>query len=167
MNTKILRITIGLLCALWFCATPIELYAQRIKTIDDLFASYEQAKGVNYISLSPSLLKLMKDDLDEVMSNITSLKILTLDLKTQEQKTLAARIRTDALGLVKQENFEEIMKVREDQSEFSVYLSKKTHQAQALLLIADGNSELMLIGITGTISREVINAVLEGKIGIL
>jgi hypothetical protein len=168
-------INISLLAIIGLICTTGELSAQnrRIRTIDDLFSAYEQEKGVGYISISPSLLKLAKGsdskDLDEVFNAIASLRILNMEI-TPELVGLANRIRSDVNLLVQHGNFEEVVKMREGEGNFAVYLSKKSNkeskELEALLMVASEESELVIIGISGTITRKVIDAVLEGKIGI-
>jgi len=172
------RITtlISLFSILWLMCAPESLSAQnrRIQTLDDLFGKYEQTKGVGYISISPSLLKLAKkadsNELDEVLNSIASLRILNMDI-TPGLENLANRIRQDVQNLVKQENYEEIVKMRDGESNFVIYLSrnkdKNSRQLEALLMIANDESELVLIGISGKITQKVIDAVLEGKIGVI
>ena len=172
MKTNMLKIAV-VMCLWWVGGASTPLFAQKIKTIDDLFSTYEKSKGINYVNLSPKLLLMMKDandtELDEVFASIASLKLISFDVTSYEQKNLASKIRTDALNLIEQENFEEIIQVRSDGSELSAYLSKSnsnTQKTEALLIISDGMSEFIMIGITGKISGKVINAVMEGKIGI-
>jgi hypothetical protein len=175
MRKKITTL-ISLLSILWLICAPIGLSAQnrRIQTLDDLFTKYEQVKGVGFISISPSLLKLAKPadskELDEVFNSIASLRILNMDI-TSETQTLANRIKQDVQNLVKQEHYEEIVKMREGESNFVIYLSKNndknSKQLEALLMIASEESELVLIGISGKITQKVIDAILDGKIGII
>jgi len=175
MKRSILN-SISLISIAWLICATGEVSAQnrRIKSIDDLFAAYEEEKGVGYISISPSLLKLAKSadskELDDIFSSISSLRILNIDI-TPELENLANRIRKDVQYLVQQENYEEIMKIREDDSDFAVYLSKNkdknSKQLEALLLVVTDRSELVLIGISGKITKGVIDAVMGGQIGIM
>ena len=175
MRRNILK-TISLLSLVWLMGAFGELSAQnrRIRSMDDLFSAYEQEKGVGYISISPSLLKLSfaadSKEMDDIFNCIASLRILNMDI-TPELERLANRIRLDVLNLVRQENFEEIMKMRDGDSDFAIYLSKSkdknSKQLEALLLVANGKDELVLIGISGNITKAVIDAVMEGKIGIM
>jgi len=175
MRRSILQ-SISLIVIAWLIGATGELSAQnrRIKSIDDLFAAYEQVKGVGYISISPSLLKLSfssdSKEMNDIFNAIASLRILNLDI-TPELESLAGRIRQDVQNLVRQENYEEIMKVKDDDSNFIIYLSqnkdKNSKQLEALLLVANDKSELVLIGISGKITKAVIDAVMEGKIGII
>ena len=167
---------ISLLSILWliFASGVLSAQNRRIQTMEDLFAKYEQTKGVGYISISPSLLKLAKaadsKELDEVFNSIVSLKILNMDI-TPDLESLANRIRQDVQNLVKQQSYEEIVKMKDGDSNFVIYLSqnkdKNSKQLEALLLVAGKESELVLIGISGKITQKVIDAVLDGKIGII
>ena len=167
---------ISLFSMVWLICATGNLFSQnrRIKSMEDLFTTYEQVKGVEYISISPSLLKLAfsadSKEMDDIFNCIVSLRILNMDI-TSELESLANRIRLDVQYLVQQENFEEIMKMRDDDSHFVIYLStnkdKNSTQLEALLLVANEKSELVLIGISGQITKAVINAVMEGKIGII
>ena len=175
MRRNILK-SISLISLAWLICAAGNLSAQnrRIKSMDDLFATYEQVKGVGFISISPSLLKLSfssdSKEMDDIFNAIASLRILNMEI-TPELEHLAGRIRQDVQHLVHQENFEEIMKVKDDDSNFVIYLSKNkdrnSKQLEALLLVANGKSELVLIGISGKITKAVIDAVMEGKIGII
>jgi len=168
--------SIGLLSMIGLMGATGELSAQnrRIKSMDDLFNTYEQVKGIEYVCISPSLLKLAKSkdskEIDDVFNSIASLRILNVTI-TPELESLVGRIRQDVQNLVRQENFEELVKVRSDGSDFIIYLSqnksKDSKQMEALLVVVNEKSELVLIGITGKITQKVIDAVLEGKMGIL
>ena len=173
MKRKIL-LHISLLSIVWLlCATDGLLgQSKRIKSMDDLFATYEQVKGVGYISISPGLLKFKaaeSKEMDEIFNCIASLRILNIDI-TPELENLANRIRQDVQTLVRQENYEEIVKMKDSDSHFVIYLSKNkdknSQHLEALLMVASEKSELVLIGISGKITQKVIDAVLEGKIGI-
>ncbi|MCL1974434.1 MAG: DUF4252 domain-containing protein [Bacteroidetes bacterium] len=175
MKRKIL-VHIGLLSIIGLISASGSLAAQnrRIKSVDDLFSAYEQTKGVGFISISPSLLKLAKSaddtELDEVFNSIASLRIMNIDITPETEKT-ANQIRRDVQDLVKQQSFEELVKMREEESDFVIYLSqnqnKESKQLEAILMVANGKTELVLIGISGKITRKVIDAVMEGKIGIM
>lgn len=167
---------LGLLSLCWLMCAAGDLSAQnrRIKSMEDLFANYEHEKGVGFITISPSLLKLAKSsdskELDSVFDAITSLRILNIEI-TPNTESLANRIRQDVKTLVRQENYEEIVRMKEDDNDFVIYLSqnkdKNSKQLEALLLVANEKTELVLIGISGKITRAVIDAVMEGKIGII
>ena len=167
-------VNISLLLFVWLiCATDLLAQSKRMKSIDDLFTAYEQVKGVGYISISPKLLMLTKSkddkELNEVINSIASLRILNMDI-TPQLEPLANRIRKDVQELVRLQNFEEIVRMREDDSDFVIYLSqnknKESKQLEALLLVANDKTELVLIGISGKITQAVIDAVMGGKIGI-
>ncbi|MCL2501817.1 MAG: DUF4252 domain-containing protein [Bacteroidales bacterium] len=175
MKRRIL-LNISLLSITWLVCASGDLTAQnrRIRTVDDLFSAYEQVRGVGYISISPNLLKLAQSadatELDEVFNSIASLKILNIDIRP-ESEHLANQVRKDVQDLVKQGSFEEIVKMKEDESDFVIYLSqnknKNSNELEALLLMANQKDELVLIGISGKITHAVIDAVMGGKIGIL
>ena len=172
---KSILVNISLLLFIWLICAPGNLMAQnrRVKSIDDLFTAYEQVKGVGYISISPKLLMLAKSkedkELNEVINSIASLRILNMDI-TPDLEPLANRIRKDVQELVRSEHFEEIVKMREDDSDFVIYLSqnknKENKQLEALLLVVNDKTELVLMGISGKITQAVIDAVMGGKIGI-
>lgn len=170
----IIRISLLSLFVMTCISGVLNAQSRRIRSMEDLFSLYEQERQVESITISPSLLKLAKSanssELDEVFNAIASLRILNLDI-TPETTPLANRIRQDVRNLVRQEGFEEIVKMKDGDSDFVIYLSqnkdKNSKQLEALLMVASEESELVLIGISGKITRAVIDAVMDGKIGII
>ena len=137
-----------------------------------IFDKYEEREGVESITISPALLGLMKNGnsgdkkTQELISKIGGLRILTLkdgdDGKGRaNREALAAELQT-----VVKRDFEEIMKVKSADERIELYVRNCKDCKSALLFITSANNALTVMHLSGTIDKTLIDAVMNGEIGI-
>ena len=153
---------------------PSGVYGQRNASdpILKIFDKYEEREGVESITISPALLGLMKNGnsgdkkTQELISKIGGLRILTLkdgaDGKGRaNREALAAELQT-----VVKRDFEEIMKVKSADERIELYVRNCKDCKSALLFITSANNALTVMHLAGTIDKTLIDAVMNGEIGI-
>jgi hypothetical protein len=138
--------------------------------IPKLFDAYEEKEGVESITISPSLLAMMKNGKRQdrqtkgLISKIAALRILTIT--GNEVKKNLLRELEPAL----QKSYAQIMKTKTAGERMALYLRKeaengKEKQAGALLVtIAEANLTVMYL--SGTVDAGLIDAVMSGKISV-
>lgn len=150
---------------------PSGAYGQR-DTDDDpiikIFSKYEEMEGVETISISPTMFRLMNSRTNdqktqELLSKITGLRIITLkdndNRGRANRETFAAELQTAVKS-----GFEEIMMVRSAGERIELYV--RNNPKSALLFITSSSNSVTAIHIAGTIDQSLIDAVMNGEIGI-
>lgn len=155
---------------------PSRVYGQKdaedpvIKILD----KYEEKEGVESITISPALLGLMKngktDDpkTQELISKITGLRILTLTDGANGKGRANREALAAELQAVVKKGFEEIMKVKNSNERIELYVRNKPDCKEcrtALLFITSANSSLTVMHLAGIIDKDMIEAVMNGEIG--
>ena len=148
---------------------PQGVYGQRDADDDPvirIFNKYEDREGVESVTISPALLGLMNGRTNdsrtqELISKITGLRILSLtDRANGIREALAAELQAAVRN-----DFEEIMMVRSAVERVELYVRNRDGRG-ALLFIASGANSFTVMHLAGTIDRTLIDAVMNGEIGI-
>ena len=156
---------------------PSGVYGQ--KNVEDpilkIFDKYEEREGVESITISPALLGLMKNGnsgdkkTQELISKITGLRILTLTDGADGKGRANREALTTELQTVVKTGFEQIMKVRNANERIELYVRNKPDCKDcksALLFITSANNSLTVMHLAGTIDKTMIDAVMNGEIGL-
>jgi len=153
---------------------PSGIYGQK-ETEDPvlkIFDKYEEKEGVESITISPALLGLMKNGnsgdkkTQELISKITGLRILTLTNGKDGKGRANREALTNELQAVVKKDFEEIMKVRSSGERIELYVRNCKDCMSALLFITSEANSLTVMHLAGTIDKTLIDAVMNGEIGI-
>jgi len=163
---KILAISI-LIC------TPFGAYGQRESEdpVIRIFNRYEEREGVESITISPALLGLMRNGrtndtkTQELISRINGLRILTISDGTGGRGRANREALTAELQTAVRSDFEEIMMVRNAGERVELYVRNKDGRG-ALLFITSSSNSLTVMHLAGTIDKTLIDAVMNGEIGI-
>ncbi|MDR1119513.1 MAG: DUF4252 domain-containing protein [Dysgonamonadaceae bacterium] len=132
-----------------------------------IFNKYEEKEGVESITISPALLVLMKNGktgdkkTQELISKITSLRILALTDRADGKRRANREAVTAELQTAVKKDFEEIMKVKNSGERIELYVRNKS----ALLFIRSASDSLTVMHFAGTIDKSLIDAVMNGEIG--
>jgi len=158
-------------------SVPLGAYGQN--NVDDdpiikIFNKYEDREGVESITISPALLRLMKNGnndkkTQELISKITGLRILTLNDGADGKGRANREALTAELQAVVKKDFEEIMKVRSSGERIELYVRHKPNCKDcrsALLFITSETKSLTVMHLAGTIDKNMIDAVMNGEIGV-
>ncbi len=135
----------------------LNLCAQ-VSKLNSIIDKYSGMKGVESVEISPSLLHQLSGGktTDSLIRNISFLKILTVDIKVSSAIKLEIN---DALKV----GFSKLMSVNSSGSMVDIYLADNN---KVLLSIINDNKEYVLMYMSGSITKYVIDSVLSGKIKI-
>ena len=142
-----------------------------IPALTTLFTSYEQEAGLEYVALSSRLLSMMRGsdkETTDILNKLSSLYLIYVEDKSR-QLPLTQRIQNEVEAMVKDQRYENLMQVRKKDEAFTIYISPPIGPqgySEALLVVINEASTFSVMGITGIISQTVINAVMDGKIGV-
>jgi len=172
MNNLIKILTISILICL-----PLGTYGQR-ETDDPvlkIFNKYEEREGVESISISPALLGLMKDGrtndkkTQDLISKITGLRILSITDGNDSKRRANREALFNELQAVVKKDFVEFMMVKNAGERIELYVRNNPgckDCKSALLFITSTSNSLTVMHLGGTIDKTLIDAVMNGEIGI-
>ena len=142
-----------------------------IPALTQLFTQYEQEAGLEYVALSSRLLSMMRasdKETSDILNKLSSLYLIYVEDKAI-QLPLTQRIQNEVEAMVKGQRYENLMQVRKKDEAFTIYISPPVGPqgySEAMLVVINEASTFSVMGITGTISQTVINAVMDGKLGV-
>ena len=169
---------IPILITMMLINCPMGVYGQKDADEDPIiriFNKYEEKDGVESITISPALLGLMKNGktndkkTQELISKISGLRILTLNDGADGKGRVNRETLTAELQSVVKKEFEEIMKVKSSGERIELYVRNKPDCKEcksALLFITSADASLTVMHLAGTIDKSLIDAVMNGEIGI-
>jgi len=140
-----------------------------------IFNKYEEKEGVESITISPALLGLMKDGktsdkkTQDLISKINGLRILTINDGADGKGRANREALTAELKAVVKKDFEEIMKMKSSDERLELYVRNTPNCKDcksALLFITSATDSVTAIYLSGTIDKSMIDAVMNGEIGI-
>ena len=147
---------------------------QRDSEIDPvirIFNRYEERDGVESVTISPALLGLMKNGrtndkkTQELISRISGLRIMTLADGAEGKGRANREALTAELQAVVKNDFEEIMIVRSSGERMELHVRNKDGRGALLFITSTANS-VTVMHLAGTIDKTLIDAVMNGEIGI-
>ncbi len=164
---------ISLMAILLLLCSPTVVMAQSgDDPILSILNKYEKEEGIESITISPSLLALMQKSKNndqktqELVAKITGLRILTVtDKPGQSRKPLSEQFFSDLQSIGKT-GFEQIMKVKSDKDNVELYVSKGDKKAVLLFISSEKNSATAIY-LSGLIDKALIDAVMNGEIGVM
>lgn len=145
---------------------PLCMTAQT-KQLDKIFATYENYRNVESVSITPELFATLSAEAksNELLTKITLLKILNVKKAgTDKERSVWINLRTDVNKLIQENNFSQILKVKEKGDLLEMYLKKSENSL--LVFIADSQSEYAVFYLQGNIDKSVIDALITGEIKI-
>ena len=166
---------LSIMALIWTCL-PSGIYGQgNDDPVIKIFNKYEEKEGVESITISPTLLGMMNGKTNdkktqELLSKINGLRIMTLSDGADGKGRANREAVTNELKTVVQKDFEEIMKVKSSDDRLELYVRNKPANCKdckgALLFITSATSSVTVIYLSGTIDKSLIDAVMNGEIGI-
>ena len=168
---------VSILITMIFIGWPLGVYGQNDgeDPVISIFNKYEEKEGVESITISPALLGLMKNGksndkkTQDLISKITGLRILTLNDGADGKGRVNRESLTAELQIVVKKDFEEIMKVKSSGERIELYVRNKPGCKDcktALLFINSANASVTVMHLAGMIDKSLIDAVLDGEIGV-
>ena len=141
-----------------------------------VFDKYEDKEGVESVTISPSLLGLMKGNkagdkkTQELIGKISGLKVLSISDKPENtKKSLREQLLADLRPVLSKE-YEQVMKVKSEGDRVELYIrknaGKNSTQSSALLFITSEVHSVTVMHLSGVVDKELVDAVIKGDIGI-
>ena len=169
-----MKAVVNFLAVMILVSSPLVVYGQRDNSEDPvikIFNKYEERDGVESITISPALLRLMKNGksndkkTQELISKISGLRILSLTDGEGGRGRANRESLTAELQSVVKKDFEEIMMVRSSGERMELYSQNKDGKG-ALLFITSSSNSVTVMHLAGTIDKTLIDAVMNGEIGL-
>ncbi|MDD3034181.1 MAG: DUF4252 domain-containing protein [Bacteroidales bacterium] len=145
---------------------PLSMSAQT-KQLDKIFATYENYKNVESVSITPELFATLSAEAksNELLTKIRLLKILNVKKGgTDKERIVWINLRTDVNKLIQENDFSQILKVKEKGDILEMYLKKSENSV--LVFTADSQIEYAVFYLQGNIDKSVIDALITGEIKI-
>jgi hypothetical protein len=157
---------------------PSGIYGQKDTDEDPvikIFNKYEEREGIESISISPALLRLMKDGrtgdkkTQDLISKIIGLRILTLTDGADGKGRTNREALNGELQTVVKKDFVEFMMVKNADERVELYV-RNTPDCKdcksALLFITSTSKSITVMHLAGNVDKSLIDAVMNGEIGI-
>lgn len=140
------------------------LFGQK-SPVDRIFDKYSGQEGYTTVYISSFMFNLLSsidsddpeyEDFKKAASGIKSLRILTQE--SSDSKPFA----TELLELLPREEYQEMMKVKDDEEEVLFLAKESGGKISEFLLIVSGGTDEVLIAITGNIDLETLSSIAAG-----
>jgi len=156
---------------------PMGAHGQQtpVDPVIGIFNKYEQRDGVEAISISPAMLRLMQSGrtndqrTQDLVSKITGLRILSISDGTGGRGRTNREALAAELQEVVSKDFVEFMSVRNAGERVELYvrnIADCRDCTNALLLITSSANSITAMHLAGAIDQSLIDAVMRGDIGI-
>ena len=166
---------LSIMAMIW-TGLPLGTYGQsNDDPVIKIFNKYEEREGVESITISPTLLGMMNGKTNDkktqdLLSKINGLRIMSLTDGADGKGRANREAITNELKALVQKDYEEIMKVKSSDDRLELYVRNKPANCKdckgALLFITSAANSVTVIYLTGTIDKSLIDAVMNGEIGI-
>ena len=139
----------------------------------EIFDKYEEKEGAESITISPALLKLMKNGKNndqktkDLISKISGLRILMFNDREGKGKPNREAFTAELQSAIRN-GYEEIMKVKSTGERIELYIRNASNCKDcksALLFITAADTSVTVMLLSGTIDQTLIDAVMNGEIG--
>lgn len=138
--------------------SPFLLIAQNTP-VDELFEKYSGKEGFTSVYITSYMFSMFADmetedpELDELVKNLTGIKILATD----ETYSGNANFYTEIINKLPLSKYKELMVIKEKDQDVKFLIHEKDGKIIELLLIAGGKNENALISIQGNIDLKNIS----------
>ncbi|MBC8603552.1 DUF4252 domain-containing protein [Parabacteroides acidifaciens] len=138
---------------LFLCCTSL-CFAQ-----DRLFEKYADMDNVTSVFISKKMFEMMPNiesgglDLMNLKGKINNLQILT-----SEKREIRDQMRKEFSGLIGKSH-EELMRVKDNNTKATFYIEQKGDQINEMIMLADTESEYVIIRLTGKFTLQDIQNV--------
>lgn len=164
MNTQIKLI---LMLAALFCTTvlkgsPTEIMQR--ENIERIMERYSQSKYAESVDISPTLLKQLSGakNTDKLLNGVSGFRLLVLSKQGSEALKLAGLLEKEAKEALQKE-YSRLMSIHSGGDRVSLYIEEASKQ---MVMLIDAENDLTLMIIDGSITQELIKAVMDGDIKI-
>jgi hypothetical protein len=146
---------------LFIIVLTVSSFAQR-NPIDAMFDKYAGSEGITTVYISSKMFSMMAgvdlddDELEDVINNLKSIRILTVDDPELNNKLNFFRELEKDLNL---NGYEELMVVKESDKDLKFLVKEKGKRIDELLMIGGGPGQNVLISIKGDLDLKNIASI--------
>ena len=146
---------------LFIIVLTVSSFAQR-NPIDVMFDKYAGSEGITTVYISSKMFSMMAgvdlddDELEDVINNLKSIRILTVDDPELNNKLNFFRELEKDLNL---NGYEELMVVKESDKDLKFLVKEKGKRIDELLMIGGGPGQNVLISIKGDLDLKNIASI--------
>lgn len=127
-----------------------------------LFEKYADTDHVTSVNISKTMFEMMPDIQTEGLNMINLKgKIESLQILTTENATQKENIRKD-FSLFTSKEYEELMRVKSEDTKANFYVKKKGDQISELILLADSDDSFSIIRLLGNFTLRDIQNLAQG-----
>ena len=146
MKNKILWFLLLICCS---CAT----FAQ-----NKLFDKFAEMDGISSVYISKAMLQMMPDNMNMNGINISNIsgKLESIQILTSEKASIAKIMREETAYIAKDKSFEELMKVKDDDSRVTFYIRRGGDKIKELVMLVDEKLDFVIIRILGDMTLKDI-----------
>ncbi len=129
---------------------------------DKFFEKYETMDGVTVVSISPKMFQMMPDmetgglDLGKLKGKIAGLQIIST-----ERKEIRNQMKADFSKMVDISLYEELMRVKDEESNVTFYVLQDGDLIKEMLMLADEPTEFTFICLSGSFTMQEIMQTVE------
>jgi hypothetical protein len=137
--------------------------AQAQDAISKFFTKYQNDESFSQVNISSKMFSLManldveKPEDQEVVNMIS--KIKGLRILAKEQTRDSRELYKEALGMIPQKDFEELMTVRDKDKDMKFFIKEAGGKISELVMIAGGNEEFMVLSLFGEIDLKQVSKI--------
>ena len=146
---------------LFIIVLSVSSFAQR-NPIDAMFDKYAGSEGITTVYISSKMFSMMAgvdlddDELEDVINNLKSIRILTVDDPELNNKLNFFRELEKNLNI---NGYEELMVVKESDKDLKFLVKEKGKRIDELLMIGGGPGQNVLISIKGDLDLKNIASI--------
>ena len=124
---------------------------------DKFFEKYESMDGVTVVSISPKMFQLMPDmNTDGLELGAVKGKITGMQIVSTERKEIRNQMKADFPKMVNVSAWEELMRIKEDDSNIVFYISQVGNVIKKMIMLADASDSFTLICLSGNLTMQEI-----------
>ncbi len=131
--------------------------------VSKFFTKYQNDESFSQVNISSKMFSLManldvNDKEDQEVVNMIS-KIKGLRILAKEQARNSRELYKEALGMIPQKDFEELMTVRDKDKDMKFFIKESGGKISELIMIAGGNEEFMVLSLFGEIDLKQVSKI--------
>ena len=160
MKTILRKNTIALLLILF---VSFQISAQD-SPANQLFEKYSDAEGFSSVDIAKGLFELFADiesddedfeELQKALDGIEKMRLLQYSLENGDQQTMD-NFYSDIEKTIPFKEYDELMIIKEKDANINFYSKSEKAIISELLMVVDGNDEVVLMSLTGNINLKHI-----------
>lgn len=134
------------------------------ESIERIIEKYAKSKYAESVDISPALLKQLSGakSTDKLLSGVSGFRLVVIGKTGEEASKLSKSLEQETRNALQKE-YSRLMSINSEGSQVSIYMEENSKQ-MVMLINAENDFTVMLID--GTITQELIKAVMDGEIKI-